>query len=295
MQQILEYNEKDLLELYINDLNYNTSTIKEVKELCKRIQTGDMNAKKILIEKYLNLVLRLARKYIGYGLSYSDLIQEGNIGLIVACNRYNSSKNSYFITYAYSYINGYIRKALRKHWKEVGVPSRIYTKLQYKEKLHESSLELGTYQTVDEMSERTNMSLTSINDFINVINRCTSLDQENVEFSSAINSNEVNFENKYISQLVSKLLTNTIFDDTNLEIMKLRYGCSADPKTLDELGKMFGCTKQGIEHKLNSCLKKIRLSQKIDELVEFMDDPEHYQEKIEEYRLSYKKRKHSNK
>lgn len=286
------YDEKVVLDLYISELHDNTLSNEEVLKLCRRIAEGDQEAKKVLIENNLKLVPYIAHKYVGCGLSLSDLIQEGNIGLMHACDKFDPSRGVKFGTYACYCISGYIKIALTNYGRIIRVPSNISDELKnYKTIVFNLEMKLGRKPTVEEVAKEMNITIEHARNLCFANYKTVSLEQDFSELENELVATDDvdidNFEIQNIKPLVYELLVDAGLSDMEIQMLMLRFQDDENPKTFKEIGEIFGYTRQGVQHKLLSCLKRIRMSKKIHDFLELMDNPSQSQRNLEEYQMSY--------
>ena len=154
----------DSLKMYIDELN-NILLLPsdEENKLIYKLNHGDKIARKRIIENYLNLVIKIAKNYIGQGLSLQDLIQEGNIGLITAVDKFDIEKGSNFSMYASWWIRYSIQKALAKSGKNIKIPYFLYKKItQYNKVVHVLQKRLDKTPTLEEISKEINFPMSQV-------------------------------------------------------------------------------------------------------------------------------------
>lgn len=244
---------------------------KEEVKLGKLIKDGDRQAKKKLIQANLRLVVNIAKKYLNYGLSFQDLIQEGNMGLITAAEKYNYKYGYKFSTYATWWIKQAIYKAIAEQSYSMKIPVYVqeiiskYTKTKrMMEKDSSSSV------SIKEVAKKLNISESKIDNYLEAFNKAISLDAEfqsmdgrHGKLSDFIEDFNYNpGRTAEFKQLKNEL--NTILSKLKKrenEVIKMRYGIDSfllKPKTLEEIGKMFGVTKECIRQTELRAIKKIR-------------------------------------
>jgi len=246
-------------------------TAKEELEIGKKIKQGDENARKKLIQANLRLVVSIAKKYVNYGLSFQDLIQEGNLGLMIAAGKYDYKLGYKFSTYATWWIKQSIYKAIAEQSYSMKIPVYVqeiiskYTKLKRAlEKNSENSI------SAKEISEKLNIPESKIDNYLEAFNKSISLDTEYqsgdgktvklsdfLEDSNSSSDKDTEFSHlkKDIKNVLSRL------KDREKKVIKMRYGIDSSalkPKTLEEIGKMFGVTKECIRQTELRAIKKIR-------------------------------------
>lgn len=244
---------------------------KDELELGKRIKLGDKRAKKKLVQANLRLVVSIARKYLNYGLSFHDLIQEGNLGLMIASEKYDYKYGYKFSTYATWWIKQSIYKAIAEQSYSMKIPVYVqeiiskYTKV--KRELEKSS---DVSISSKEVAKKLNIPENKIDNYLEAFNKAVSLDSEYqtgdggvVKLSDFLeDTNSCPDKNTEFNQL--KRDVNNILGklkDREEKVIKMRYGFdtySFKPKTLEEIGKMFGVTKECIRQTELRAIKKMR-------------------------------------
>lgn len=246
-------------------------TAQEELEIGKRIEQGDPVARKKLIQANLRLVVSIAKKYTNYGLSFLDLIQEGNLGLITAVEKYNYRLGYKFSTYATWWIKQSIYKAIAEQTYSMKVPVYVqeiiskYTKIK-----REMEKDSDSIVSAKEVSKKLNIPENKIDNYLEAFNKAVSLDSEYQsgdgrtvklsDFIEDLNSNsekttEFNHLKNEIRYILSRL------KDREKNVIKMRYGLDSSglkPRTLEEIGKMFGVTKECIRQTELRAIKKIR-------------------------------------
>lgn len=265
MSSILE----NSLALYIHEIGeYPLLTDEQEKELFIRKENGDLAAKKTITESNLRLVISIAKKFRNRGLSFQDLIQEGNLGLMNAVEKFNYSLGYKFSTYAGWWIKQYIGRAIENKGRTIKIPSgvlEIINRVYTTEKA--MTTELGHVPTDEELAARVNLPLETLIDYRYNYMEPTSTDIcINDDNDDTIGSliEDVNFkdpESLYLEQnrkeMVKIILSS--LDEREARIISLRFGLEDDkPKTLSETGEIIGLTKERIRQIENKALMKLR-------------------------------------
>ena len=269
--EYLDSEEFEAEKLYLRDLRkLSTMSEQEEKELAKRISRGDHEARRKMIEANLRLVVKIARKYATTGVSVLDLIEEGNIGLIRAVEKFDLSRQCRFSTYATWWIKQSIERAILNYSRIVRLPVHVSARMHKISKvMHDYVEKEGREPTEDEIRLSTDIPASFIRNLLFIVTKTHSIDslldqEENVtmeDFLPDINIDEPlsTFEQtKRIEYIASWL--DTLRDDEK-KVIILRYGLDgADPQTLESIGKLFGVTRERvrqIEHKAISKLRKV--------------------------------------
>ena len=258
---------------YLKEIGrYPLLSAEEERALTIRFQDdGDMAAKQKLIESNLRFVVSIAKKYVGYGLDLMDLIQEGNLGLMKAVEKFDYHRGTRITTYAYPWIRQSIFRAIADMGRTIRIPvhmkETIYT-LQKEEK--KFRLECGRKPTLEELADIMEMKEDEIEFLLQVSTDIASLDApcgENgdktltdTEPDRYSPSPEDAVENVYVESLCKKLWE--LIDqlpERNRKVLINRTGLDGlDPKTLEEIGKDLGITREGVRQKQNTAIKMLR-------------------------------------
>lgn len=248
-----------------------TFSFDDVKSAHKSIGTFEMNASKFkneLIEKNLRLVVSCAKNFLNRGLEFEDLIQEGNIGLMKAIDKFDSSKKTKVSTYATWWINQSIRRAISNKGKTVRVPTHIewmHTKVA--EATKKLTGELGRKPTIEEIAERSGYEVSQLKD--NETRAQYEIGLED-ELSSGVTLMEMLasdaegpqaiVERKMLGEKVRDILSN--LNPRTEKIIRLRFGIGEEPdsegRTLQTIADEIGITKQGVRVVECSAFKALR-------------------------------------
>lgn len=174
-----EFMEFNAINLYLQEIeNIPLLTAEEEKELAKRIEDGDEEAKKRLIEANLRLVVSIAKKYLNRGLEFSDLIQEGNLGLIKAVEKFDYKFDYRFSTYATWWIKNSIIRAIANNGKTIRIPVHMNELINEFRKVEQKlSSELGREPNITEVASLMNISIKELEHIKNVMQNTLSLDE----------------------------------------------------------------------------------------------------------------------
>lgn len=244
---------------------------KEEIDLGKRIKQGDLNAKKKLIQSNLRLVVSIARKYLNYGLSFQDLVQEGNLGLMIAAEKYDYKLGYKFSTYATWWIKQSIYKAMAEQSYSMKIPVYVqeiiskYTKVK-----RETEKNTSGNDAAKEAARQLNIPESKINIYLEAFNKAVSIDTEYqtgdggtvclsdfLEDTQAFADKETEFNHlqRDIKNILGRL------KEREKEVIKMRFGMNSagiKPRTLEEIGKMFGVTKECVRQTEMRAINKIR-------------------------------------
>lgn len=246
-------------------------TAEEEKQLAKRVQEGDLSAKNLLIESNLRLVVSIAKHYDTQAVSPLDLIQEGNIGLMRAAEKFDWKRNLRFSTYATWWIRQAISRALAEHLRTIHIPVHIM-ELIYKMKKQTRLLnvELGRDPTAHEIGCACNLSDERVAELLSYDELPLSLDappedQQNyslsdlLEDTSAQNPNQVVIRQAIREELAKAL---PLLPDRESSIIKMRYGLyDGHMYTLEELSDFYQLTKERIRQLEMKAIRTLRTPQ----------------------------------
>jgi len=273
-KESVNYFEEDDFEaerLYLRDLRkLSTMSEEEEKELAERISRGDRDARRKMIETNLRLVVKIARRYVTPGVSILDLIEEGNIGLIKAVEKFDLSKNCRFSTYATWWIRESIERAVLNYSRIVRLPVHVTSRMRKISKVIQEYIEReGREPTVEEIHLSTDVPVAFIRNVMFIVTKTDSIDtlldeEENVSterylpglsVDEALSALEQTKRIEYIASWLDRLR------EDEKRVIVLRYGLDGEePQTLESIGKLFGVTRERIrqiEHKTIAKLQRV--------------------------------------
>ncbi len=259
------------LKLYLQEIGkIPTTTREEERELAERIQKGDQEALNRLIEGNLKFVVKVAQGYQGCGLSLTDLINEGNLGLIEAAKRFDPSKNVRFISYAVWWIRQSILRALSEQGRTIRLPLKqggllVKVGKVYSELSQEKS---GQEPTPKEIADRMDLSEDEVRAILEFSRKPLSLDAPTIEdenitlMNFVTNRNNLAPDEVVINQTLVEELRGLLdeLDPREATILRLRYGIDGEgPLTLEEIGERLRLSRERVrqlEKRAKSRLKK---------------------------------------
>ena len=287
MADILDYS--DSFKLYCRDVRgIPLLTDEEEIELSKRISNGDKGAQMELVEHNLRLVISEAKKYLYRGLSYQDLIQEGNLGLMEAAERYDSSLGR-FSTYAVVRIRKSIIRAIYNYGRVIRIPVHFWTTInRFKNVFKELSDSLGRKPNIDEIAKVMHVSVENVQLIIQSMQVIDSLNQfafddSDKELISSVGCFDK--ESNDLNKQINKLLNKSGLDRREKYVIDGFFGfIGNDCKTLVQLGQELHISYEMVRIIKNDALNKIRDNNQLEELIPYTQNPTLSSVKVKNYR-----------
>jgi RNA polymerase primary sigma factor len=259
----------DAIKLYLRDIQKTKLlTAEDERELATRILTGDKAARDRMIESNLRLVVKIAKRYINRGLPFLDLIEEGNLGLIKAVERFKISKECRFSTYATWWIRQSIERALINQSRTIRLPVHVSDDINRMLRFSRDLMhKLNREPSVKEVSDAMNVDQAHIRRLLVLLKKTYSIERpmgensdyflsDTIEDTSTVSPAEL-FENLNRYGHVSEWFET--LSETEKSILTLRFGLEdAEPQTLDTIGKQFGVTRERIRQIESKALEKLR-------------------------------------
>jgi RNA polymerase primary sigma factor len=259
----------DSLRLYLRSIGrVELLTAEQEIELAQRIERGDMIAKRHMVEANLRLVVSIAKGYLGRGLSFLDLIQEGSLGLIRAVEKFDYRRGYKFSTYATWWIRQAVTRAIADKARTIRIPVHMVEKLNRVAHVERQLVQrLGREPEPEEIASELKWSVREVRDILRVAQLPVSLekpigDEEESELGDFVADETAESPFESATESLQREDIQRALDalpERERQVIELRYGLRGhEPLTLEEVGRAFGVTRERIRQIENNTLKKLK-------------------------------------
>ena len=254
----------------------------EEKELAIAVENGDLEAKQRLAEANLRLVVSIAKRYVGRGMQFLDLIQEGNMGLMKAVDKFDYSKGFKFSTYATWWIRQAITRAIADQARTIRIPVHmVETIIKLVREQRNLLQELGQDPTPEQIAERMEMTPDKVREILKIAQEPVSLEtpigeEDDSHLGDFIEDEVIENPVDYTTRVVLREQLDEVLDtltDREENVLRLRFGLDdGKMRTLEDVGKVFNVTRERIRQIEAKALRKLRHPSRSKQLKDFIED-----------------------